>query len=260
MEGYLRGTFDTLRFQRAVQVAAQEAGFVVEHCYGTEPEPLLALRRVCLTPKANLFVSTGVHGDEPAGPLTILRMLKQDSLPHDMTLTVFPLLNPRGMAANKRENADGLDINRDYRRFASVEARCQRDWLERPRRRFDLCIHLHEDWEARGYYLYELNPEREQSIAPDVLAAVEPVIGIEPAGLIDGHPASRGLIRPQDTGPRMRGDDYPEALYMLDRYTRHTYTFEAPSNMDLTLRIAAHEAALLAAADSLRNHGHWFDI
>ncbi|MFA5257857.1 MAG: hypothetical protein WC360_06890 [Opitutales bacterium] len=145
MEGYLRGTFDTLRFLRAVQIAAQEAGFVVEHCYGAEPEPVLVLKRVCMTPKANFYVSTGVHGDEPAG-------------------------------------------------------------------------------------------------------------------LIDGHPAAGGLIRPQDTGPRMRGDEYPEALYMLDRYTRHSYTLEAPSNRDLSLRIDAHEAALLAAADSLRNNGHWFDI
>jgi hypothetical protein len=53
MEGYLRGTFDVARYRRSLQIAAQEAGFVVEHCYGHHAEPILALRRVCLTPKAH---------------------------------------------------------------------------------------------------------------------------------------------------------------------------------------------------------------
>jgi len=260
MDGYLRGTFDTGRFQRTVQIAAQEAGFVVEHCYGTSLEPILVLKRVCRTPKADLFISTGMHGDEPAGPLTILRMLKSDSLPRDMSLTIFPLINPRGMALNRRENAEGLDINRDFKRFQTEEARLQRDWLTANGRRFDLCIHLHEDWEATGYYLYELNPDREQSISPELLAAVAPVMRIDASERIDGHPAVNGLIRPQDSGVRMVGEDLPEALFMLDRYSRHSYTLEAPSNCDLNLRIGAHEAALLASAEALRSHGHWFDI
>ncbi len=260
MEGYLRGTFDVARYRRSLQIAAQEAGFVVEHCYGHDAEPILALRRVCLTPKAHMYISAGIHGDEPAGPLALLRMLKQNSLPADMTLTVFPLLNPRGMASCKRLSAEGLDLNRDYGSFQSMETRLHRNWLQKAGLRFDLCIHLHEDWEATGYYLYELNPDREQSIAPELLEAVKPIIGIDPAEHIDGHPSAGGLIRPQDTGSRLRNGEQPEALYMLNRYTRHSYTLEAPSNMDLSQRIAAHEAALMAAAEALRRHGHWFDI
>jgi hypothetical protein len=60
-----------------------------------------------------------------------------------------------------------------------------------------LCIHLHEDWEATGYYLYELNPDREQAIAPELLEAVKPIIGIDPAEHIDGHPSTGGLISPR---------------------------------------------------------------
>lgn len=262
MQGYLRGTFDVGKYQRAVQVAAQDAGFVVEHCYSRLPVPLLALRRVCPAPKATLYLSAGMHGDEPAGALAVLRMLKLDLLPRDMSWTVFPLLNPIGMAVNRRENVFGVDINRDYKRFKTPEARSHRDWLAREPRRFDLCINLHEDWEATGYYIYEVNPDREQSLAPDILTAVEPITGVDPAELIDGFPAVRGLIRPQDIDRKqvLRGDDYPETLFMLDHYTRHSYTFETPSNKDLQRRITAHVSAVCAAIDSLRANGQWFDI
>lgn len=248
------------KYQRSVQVAAQEAGFVVEHCYSRLPAPILALQRICPNPKATVYVSAGMHGDEPSGPLTLLRMLKMDAFPRDISFVIFPLLNPIGMALNKRESAEGLDINRDYKRFKTPEARCHRDWLVKNGRRYDLSICLHEDWEARGYYIYELNPDREQSLAPDVLSAVEPIIGVDRSELIDGFPAVDGLIRPQDIEPPLRGDDYPEALYMMDHFTRHSYTFETPSNTDLKLRIAAHHAAMEAAIGVLRVHGHWFDI
>jgi len=243
-----------------VQLAAQKQGFVVEHSYGAGEYPILALTRFCGTPRANLYLSTGVHGDEPAGPFAILRMLRRGALPSDMTLTILPLVNPRGMALVKRETPEGVDINRDYRRLASAEAAAHVHWLSERPRRHDLCLLLHEDWEATGYYLYELNPDREESIAPEILAAVRPVIGVDDSPLIDGHPATRGLIRPQDSGIRLPENVYPEARFLLEGWTRHSYTLEAPSNVPLLRRIRAHEAAITAAAEAVRNHGHWFEI
>jgi hypothetical protein len=80
--------------------------------------------------------------------------------------------------------------------------------------------------------------------------------------LIDGFPAVKGLIRPQDIDRAkvLLQDDYPETLFMLDHYTRHSYTFETPSNKDLSQRIAAHVAAVQAAIEGLRSNGHWFEI
>jgi hypothetical protein len=258
--GYLGRTFHVGRYLRAVQIAAQKEGFVVEHLYGRGDYPIPALTRRCPTPRANLYLSSGVHGDEPAGPLAILRMLRKRTLPEDMTLTILPLLNPRGMAASTRETPEGIDLNRDYRRLSSPEAAAHVHWLKERPRRFDLCLLLHEDWEAKGYYLYELNPDREQSLAPEMLEAVRGAIGVDDSPEIDGHPAVRGLIRPQDSGIRLPENVYPEARFLLEGWTRHSYTMEAPSNTPLAGRIAAHERAVLAAAEGIRTHGVWFEI
>jgi len=260
IRGYLGRTFHVGRYLGAVQLAAQREDFVVEHLYGSGDYPILALTRRCLSPRANLYVSSGIHGDEPAGPLALLRMLRKGTLPRDISLTMLPLLNPRRMAGNRRETPEGVDVNRDYRRLSSPEAAAHVHWLKERPRSFDLCLFLHEDWEARGYYLYELNPDREQSLAPEMLEAVRGAIGVDDSPEIDGHRALNGLIRPQDTGHRLPENVYPEARYLLEGWTRHSYTMEAPSNMPLARRIAAHERAVLAAAEGIRAHGVWFEI
>jgi murein tripeptide amidase MpaA len=56
-----------------------------------------------------------------------------------------PLLNPVGLAHGTRENAGGLDLNRDYLHPASTEVRAHTAWLQR-QPRFDLALILHEDW------------------------------------------------------------------------------------------------------------------
>ena len=57
----------------------------------------------------------GIHGDEPAGPLAALRLLQENNWPPNAEIFLLPCLNPVGFTLNKRENADGIDLNRDYR-------------------------------------------------------------------------------------------------------------------------------------------------
>jgi len=263
IEGYLRGTFDVDRYLRSVQLAGQEAGFIVEHMYPKRvPYPILAMRRVCPNPKATLYLSAGMHGDEPAGSIALLRLLRNHPLPDELSYWIFPLLNPVGMALNQRENAAGLDINRDYKRFQTAEAKAHRKWLERHVERFDLAVLLHEDWESKGFYLYEVNPTCERSVADAILDAVRPVLNIDEDEQIDGHPADRGVIQPDKDSveKHLPGDSYPEALWLVDHFTRHSYTLETPSNRDLLPRVKAHEAAVLNLIDALLTRSYWFDI
>ena len=71
----------------------------------------------------------GGHGDEPAGPLALKQLLEDNQWPQ-AHLTLIPVLNPGGLAQNRRENEEGIDINRDYRHFRSPEARAHVSWLE----------------------------------------------------------------------------------------------------------------------------------
>jgi hypothetical protein len=61
----------------------------------------------------SIYISTGIHGDEPAGPRALLHLFENRLWPEGMDLYVCPCLNPIGFRLNRRENVDGHDLNRD---------------------------------------------------------------------------------------------------------------------------------------------------
>ncbi|MGE3311740.1 MAG: succinylglutamate desuccinylase/aspartoacylase family protein [Limisphaerales bacterium] len=124
--------------------------------------------RIVSNRSPRIYVSAGIHGDEPAGPLAVRRLVAEDALPRDAWVWLCPCLNPTGFRRNTRETIDGLDLNRDYREPRSPEVRTHVAWLD-SLPDFDLTVCLHEDWEAAGFYLYELNPENRPSLAPPTL-------------------------------------------------------------------------------------------
>ena len=53
-----------------------------------------------------------IHGNETAG-IAIARALERVA-PHDLDLWIVPDLNPDGVAAGTRQNAHGVDLNRNF--------------------------------------------------------------------------------------------------------------------------------------------------
>jgi protein MpaA len=203
----------------------------------------LALRRTNPAARLNVYLSTGMHGDEPAGPLAALRLLQEDSWPNDAAIWLCPCLNPTGFPLNTRENAAGIDLNRDYRQLQAPEVRAHVDWLQR-QPRFDISLCLHEDWESNGFYVYELNPDNRPSLAEKILQAAGKYCPVEASPLIEGWPAQNGVIRP-NVNPEER-PKWPEAVYLIKYKTRQSYTMEAPSDFPLAARVAALTAAVHA--------------
>jgi hypothetical protein len=200
-----------------------------------------ALRRPVASPRQRVYLSTGIHGDEPAGPLAMLQLLEEDSWPKEAAFWICPCLNPTGFALQQRENAQGMDLNRDYRHLQSAEVRAHVAWLEE-QPDFDLALCLHEDWEAEGFYLYELNPEARPSCAEKIIEAVGQVCPIDLSPMIEGREAHQGIVRPQ-INPADR-PQWPEAFYLRTHKTRLSYTLEAPSDYPLPTRVAALVAAV----------------
>lgn len=225
--------------------AALDAGFAIRAFGWTDEAPLFAFTR----PWPNgprLYVSAGIHGDEPAPVLAILELLRGRHLPRKIDITLCPFLNPAGWARRTRGNAAGVDLNRDYRAPTQMETIRHRAWLA-AQAPFERALCLHEDWEARGFYLYELNPHGLASVAHDVLAAAAAHVPLEPGDVIDGRPvAEPSIIRPE-ADPEKR-DQWPESICLAAHGSRLLYTFESPSSLPLDRRIAAHVAAVLAAS------------
>jgi hypothetical protein len=122
--------------------------------------------------------------------------------------------------------------------------RAHLSWLEK-QPPFDLCLCLHEDWEAGGFYLYEQNPEHRFSLAEVMTQRVSGICPVDPSPMIENRPATNGIIRPDlDINKRPQ---WPEAFFLLMNKTRQTYTLEAPSDFALPVRVGALVAAVHAA-------------
>jgi hypothetical protein len=68
--------------------------------------------------------------------------------------------------------------------------------------------------------------------------------------MIEGWPARDGVIRPNVD--RFKRPDWPEALFLIANKARVSYTFEAPSDFPLPVRVAAVVAGVTAALDALK--------
>ncbi|HZF02310.1 MAG TPA: M14 family metallocarboxypeptidase [Methylomirabilota bacterium] len=246
--GYLGETIDIRAVLRDVEIAAQQNGWSSETFYDTGEFKLFALHRKPEArrqkPEARVYISTGIHGDEPAGPLAALKLLQENDWPEHLELWLCPCLNPIGFQLNSRANAKGIDLNRGYLNPVSVEILAHIAWLER-QPKFDLCLLLHEDWESHGFYLYEQNPDGKVSFAEKMISAVEKICPIDLSENIEGRPAKNGIVRPNIL-PKDR-PDWPEAFYMITQKTRQSYTIEAPSDFPLQTRVNALVAAVNAA-------------
>jgi murein peptide amidase A len=205
---------------------------------------LPAFRRYAARATRRLYLSSGIHGDEPAGPLALRELLRDNSWPDDAEIWMCPCLNPTAFPKSTRESAAGVDLNRDYKHQRTPEVRAHIAWLEK-QPRFDLCLCLHEDWEAQGFYVYEVNPDHCPSLAEKMVEAARAVCPIDHSTLIDGRAAKDGIIRP-NIDPTLR-PEWPEAFYLLMHKTRQSYTLEAPSDFPLTVRVAALVTAVKAA-------------
>jgi hypothetical protein len=250
--GYHGETIDIRAVLRDVEIAAQTHGWTSE-AFGKQGEfSLLALHRpssLDTRPSSRIYLSAGIHGDEPAGPLAGLRLLQENQWPANAELWFCPCLNPVGFVLNRRENADGKDLNRDYRHLETAEVCAHIAWLER-QPQFDVYLCLHEDWESHGFYLYEQNPDGKSSLAETIVNAVQKVCLIDPSEIIEDRPAKNGIIRP-NLDPRTR-PQWAEAFFLIMNKSRLGYTLEAPSDFPLPTRVNALVAGMDAALKSFR--------
>ena len=252
---YLGETIDIHQVLRDDLEAVREFGWQIEEMPASERLDLLAFRR--LVDKArnseletrNIYMSTGMHGDEPAGPLALRQLLQENQWPAEASLWACPCLNPTGFPLNRRENAEGHDLNRDYRHFETPEVRAHVAWLKR-QPNFDVTLCLHEDWESHGFYVYELNPDQRPSLAAEIIKQVSTVCPIDLSLLIEEREAQGGIISPSlDPNSRPR---WPESFYLIQNKTRLSYTLEAPSDFPLATRVAALVTAVRTVLESIK--------
>ena len=246
ISGYDGERIDIATVLRDIGDIAPSRGWRFESISSEPSLELHAWRRTSDRPARRIYISTGIHGDEPAGPLAVRQLIQENSWPQNADLWLCPCLNPTGFPINRRENANGLDLNRQYLHLEADETRAHVAWLQ-SQPDFDVSLCLHEDWESSGFYLYELNPDNRPSHADEMIRRVSAVCPIDASSEIEGRPAHGGIIRPS-ADPRSR-PDWPEAFWLLTHKTRHSYTLEAPSDFPLATRVNALVQAVKAVLE-----------
>lgn len=181
--------------------------------------------------KKRVCISAGIHGDEPAGPEAALRFIEEHKndaeLLDNFYFTVFPCDNPSGYELNTRENAKGVDLNREFRkRNASPEVAILMTALSECH--YDLTCEMHEDIDAPGFYLYELTRNIEDSVAQEIIRRVGAAgYPVNMSEVIEGLPAVNGIIAPR--GRRLRRTRLPKAIYLYRMCCDHVLTLEPPA-------------------------------
>lgn len=225
---------------------AELAGFSSELLARVEGGSLIAWERPADGPR--IYLSSGMHGDEPAGLLTLLEFLRADFFKRPVHWLICPAINPSGLAKGTRENAEGVDLNRDYWIKSTQEVNAHAAWLD-ARPAPNLFISLHEDWETNGFYLYEINLQNDEpQRAHQIITAVKPWFQPEKGPVIDGHDA-RGPGWIYHAAEPDLPEGWPEAIYLAKLGCPLSFTFETPSQMPLATRVSAHLAAVMAACD-----------
>ncbi|HRQ90049.1 MAG TPA: M14 family metallocarboxypeptidase, partial [Bacteroidia bacterium] len=196
-----------------------------------------------------LYLSAGVHGDECAPVWALLEWAESSpEILRTRPVVLFPCLNPVGLIENTRRDGLGTDLNRCFEDASHPVIGAWQTFLSG--RRFDTAINLHEDYDASGIYLYELT--RQESRGEALLAACESLIPREPAPTIDGSPFTKGLLvrteHVEQVVEEQLGGGYPEAIFLFFHHAATSHTFETPSELDLSRRIATHRAFLEAVA------------
>jgi murein peptide amidase A len=75
--------------------------------------PIVAIETGDLDASRRVLVVGCILGNEPAG-IAIANRISRTSPPRELDLWIVPVLNPDGVAAGTRGNADGVDLNRNF--------------------------------------------------------------------------------------------------------------------------------------------------
>ena len=206
-----------------------------------------------------VYVTAGVHGDEPEGVEAALRLLEAlaaGAVPlFAHHLIVLPCLNPSGLAQGTHANALGQDINRQFHAAALPTPSAVRRFL-RPAQAAAL-IDLHTDSTTQGFYLFELLQEGVASQAAPIHARLtQHGRALEAAPFYAGCVGVPGLIAP--TAAEM--EDFIRlapgaslAQWGWQSGIPRTYVFETPQCAGLDAGATIHVEALLALFAALES-------
>lgn len=221
-----------------------------------------------------VFISAGVHGDEPAGVKAALKFIEELDQYPDFNFIILPCVNPVGYERNIREGSDFQDINREfYDKTDSPENKAILEYLSKGPYNYLFSMDLHEtrasdkpineyppnQRKPDGFHMWEICKNKDKRIGKKIIEAVSKVTDVCKWSRVWGDTNSSGVIYYPEGA---MGEQYGEAnvfeRYMHDNYTQHSFTTETFSGAyggngeNLEERIQTHLTVLRTALQEIR--------
>jgi hypothetical protein len=144
------------------RLAESAKGWAVEELGRAEGRPIVLVRKAeTVKGGKNLLIAAGFHGDEKAGVLAVLELLKYYRDHRESNIAFLPLVNLSGFELNQRYNSQEENPNRGFcfRRKTHHKLSAEGEILEKNIEKLrgaarDGFLSLHEYPALRYYYLY----------------------------------------------------------------------------------------------------------
>jgi hypothetical protein len=190
-------------FEASVRAFADRYDVVEEArvAYRGTSRPILSVSSRTRGATKRLLVVSGVHGNEQAGIVCIPEILERFPDDGPVAVRVLTPVNAVGAAELSRFNADGYDVNRDFTKFRTEEARVVRRAFDELRP--DFVVSLHEGPQDASFMF--ANRHVDGALARRLLAVLEAGgttlatkdyfgLTLEPPGLSESTPAQRAIL------------------------------------------------------------------
>lgn len=221
-----------------------------------------------------IYVSAGIHGDEPAGVECAIRIIEQlsdhrqynycESLLDKFNWVISPCDNPFGYERDIRENRVGLDLNRMFENpnqtletefitkslmrlpYHKVQKHLSEN-IESKRVTIEIALDLHEDKDSSGFYLWERRKANHSPIGTAIVNKVEAVCPINQESMIEDHTNVNGVITLLD---QVTSKGWTRGRYLAEQENTRCLILETPTRLDWDTRINAHMLALQAVIEA----------
>ena len=219
----------------------------------TQDYELYCLRYTPSIPNAPLiYLSAGIHGDEPASVACALHVIDQlvdgDSLFAQYEWVVSPCDNPFGYEHHLRENEAGVDLNQTFDR---PEQFAQTAFITASLKGVHVhtAIDVHEDCDSNGFYLWERRASSRAPIGHQIVQRVETICPINRATEIEGHKSNDGVITLIDT---VGSKGWTRGRYLAEHITGCCLVLETPTHLDLETRVKVHFEVIRTVLEHLK--------
>lgn len=204
-----------------------------------------------LAPASGVYVSAGIHGDEPASTEGLITWAEAQtpSRLRKLPLLLLPCLNPWGLVNNRRCTATDIDLNRSFHLEKTLPVIRALKSLVAPYQ-LAASLMLHEDYDGQGVYLYEVQRAAQlrdtHHWGEALLTAARTHSGIptDPRPKVDGRKITAGIHRRRIDHRRFDKIGFPEAIWLHLEHSARTFTVETPSEFAIEKRVAAQVAMI----------------